>query len=809
MAENIQRSKGRSKAYRLDAGGAPAESGPFIGIVKNNIDPTRTGRIDVYIEYLSGPDEDNSDFWKPMSYISPFYGSTNPDSPETGTGGFTQNRHSYGMWFTPPDVGTKVICFFANGDPNQGYYVGSVVNPDAHHMVPAIGSTSTYVQESGPSSGFFANSTRLPTVEINDANPVTDDPRFFDFSKPIHSYQAGVLVQQGLISDNVRGTIGSHSYRESPSTVYGISTPGRPVYSGGYNDNNLESLLNADANNPGSVPVGSMKIIGRRGGHSFVMDDGDINGNDQLIRFRTAKGHQIILSDSGNTLYISHANGQTWIELGSQGTIDMFATNSVNIRSQGDINFHADKNINMNSKLATNVASDSIMNIESKQMQITADSSLLMYSEKFVGIKSDGSLSMQSAKAGSWDGGTGLTFKAGCIKLNSGGAPSVPKTTGIVRKKLPDVIFNQTNGWLAEAGKIDTVVSRAPTHEPYPLHDQGVAIVTDITNNIPTVPLNNTVATKVASIPDVEFDAIEAVDFEIQNKVDVSVGSIQPDQVTGMLAQASKNIPQNYNEISNELGVGKFGFSTDQLESAGYLKPGTKEFFITDAGTGNSDLNSVLGNPNVWTGKGDVENLPGLLADETLQDSVQADLYTKGLEDLKKNGVVTGQEAPEELAGLVSASSKFGAKNIKSWIEGKGDTTLETSINKEVKSAQYSVQLVDTKISDADKGFNTVETGSTTTTIRASVDTATTTIINNTKVQPPSYTRTAEETPVNPRRLALENQVNNITKVEIPAAKTKYLTANPDKKFKDFLQSAEYKALKEKRDSLNQQILNL
>jgi len=50
MADNIIKNRGRTAGYKLDRGGMPTESGPFIGIVKNNSDPNRTGRIQVYIE---------------------------------------------------------------------------------------------------------------------------------------------------------------------------------------------------------------------------------------------------------------------------------------------------------------------------------------------------------------------------------------------------------------------------------------------------------------------------------------------------------------------------------------------------------------------------------------------------------------------------------------------------------------------------------------------------------------------------------------------------------------------------------------
>jgi uncharacterized protein (DUF2345 family) len=61
------------------------------------------------------------------------------------------------------------------------------------------------------------------------------------------------------------------------------------------------------------------------------------------------------MSDDGQCLHIIHANGQSWVELGKEGTIDMYATNSVNIRTQGDLNLHADNNININAKNDLNI----------------------------------------------------------------------------------------------------------------------------------------------------------------------------------------------------------------------------------------------------------------------------------------------------------------------------------------------------------------------------------------------------------------------------------------------------------------------
>ena len=140
------------------------------------------------------------------------------------------NPTSYGMWFTPPDIGLTVICIFVNGDRSQGFYIGVVPEQGLGNMVPAIGSVPkpwADIQNQNQET-YFANASRLPVSEININNDgIFNDPRFFDQKKPVHGYLAQALFQQGLIEDLERGTIKSSSQRETPSAVFGISKIGR------------------------------------------------------------------------------------------------------------------------------------------------------------------------------------------------------------------------------------------------------------------------------------------------------------------------------------------------------------------------------------------------------------------------------------------------------------------------------------------------------------------------------------------------------------------------------------------------------
>jgi hypothetical protein len=740
MAENYSRSVGTPRAFKADKGGMPAESGPFIGEITNNVDPTRSGRVQVYIEYIAGPDKNNKDLWRTVSYITPFYGTTQQSAPQpTGPGSFTGNNQSYGFWGSAPDLGTKVICFFVDGDPSMGYYIGMPIQPGLNHMLPAIGSSEEYVDDSN--SPLFAGKKKLPVVEINNANPaIAENPRFFDQPKPVHSVLAGQMLSQGVIADPLLGPISSNSQRESPSACFGISTPGRPIYSGGLTSAQFQAAVAAN-----SLQANQASIIGRRGGHSLVMDDGDQEGEDNLVRFRTSGGHQIMMNDSElePTIHIMHSNGQTWIELGKEGTIDVYSSNSLNIRSAGEINMHADRNINFNSENGSiNMHAKTAMSLESASLSLTGTNSLLAYSKSMIGLKSDSALMLKS-NTGSWGAGSGLTLEAGCIKLNSGAAGDVPKAQEIPKRRLPDTKFDASQGWIPEPAAIETIVTRAPTHEPYAERGTGVNTTTNLSSaSANEVPLDTKTQEAVDKTTTTEITKIEKGDYEAQNSATSNVGKIAPTKVTGMLAQSSKLVPQKFNEISNTVGVGKFGFSAPELEDAGFLKPGTADFFLKDA---TSDLNTVLSSSSVWSGNQGINGVSDFLNNEAIQDLTKTDLFTKGLNGLQNAGIVTGLENEADLAGLVSGASKFGVDAVKKWTQGSailGQTfngALSGNItagqmNELVKGGQYAVNLTTQKISSEIQGFTTGLTGTTGTVIRSDIDTAVQTVIASQKV---------------------------------------------------------------------------
>jgi hypothetical protein len=266
---------------------------------------------------------------------------------------------------------------------------------------------------------------------------------------------------------------------------------------------------------------------------------------------------------------------------------------------------------------------------------------------------------------------------------------------------------------------------------------RGINNQTELQVSTAPIAVNGEIEARIASIQNVDFSPIQVKDFEVQAPANAAVGSIQPDQVTAMLAQRRVDASQNSTDLSED-GLGEYKLTPAQLEDAGLLKPGTVEFYLTG---GTATATDILTSPQVWTGQNGVNNVTALLSDRSLQASVQTQLYNQSLQQLRSAGVVTGSEDPVKLAGLVQAGSKYGADTVKNWIQGKvGDLDKDTEIGKLVRGGQYAVQLANQKISNALKGYSTTGIGSTSTVNRTGIDAAVSSVIGNAKVTTPNYT---------------------------------------------------------------------
>ena len=669
MATNNFKPKGQVNSSKQEAGGGVLRSLPVLGVVKNNIDANRSGRIQVYIADFGAPNPENNTSWTTVSYMSPFFGSTLPTASKDDYGTYVTNPSSYGMWFSPPDVGSTVVCIFINGDPNYGYYIGGVLDPELLQMIPAIGSSNEVVLNESEANS-YGGATRLPVTNLNTNNKsLADSILFLNTAKPVHSYTASIFSQQGLIRDNIRGPITSSALRESPSRVgWGVSTPGRPIYQGGFTDTNINSKADDT-----TVTNESLKVISRRGGHSIVMDDGTLSGKDNLVRIRTSLGHQITMSDDGQTLFIIHSNGQSYIELGKEGTIDMYATNSLNIRTQGDLNLHADNNININAKKDLNIAANNLKIGIEKDISFRAGANFSGYTLGNYSIKVNGTMSMGSSGEGSYASGAVMYINGSKINLNTGATSATPKEVPAMPVIAhTDTLFDNTKGWAAAPASLLSIVSRAPAHSPWSNANQGVDV--KVNNNAsaalpavpsPTVaaanattttaPNNPPTSATVASVP-----AMQGASTSLDKNVTAAM-------VSGVAASAAIKVPISITAGSSvatnalnqvTAAVGPLGLTPSMMENAQVLKAGSAPLVNSLISSGANTATAM--SSNLFTGLGGAVSLPAYAQNIPAQVSTQVTNFQQAQTALTTAGVITGKEAPGAIAGMVTAASQVG-----------------------------------------------------------------------------------------------------------------------------------------------------
>lgn len=350
--------------------------GPYLAEVIGHLDQTYMGSLRVRLIKVSmfgdstiGPPDDNAENETAIvKYASPFYGATTITST-TGQDAYPHTQQSYGFWAVPPDIGSKVLVIFVEGRRDMGYWIGCIQEPYMNFMVPD-GRASTEV--TSPATPENLKGKKLPTGEYNKALETTPlgDPT--QYTKPYNKDFTEVLEVQGLLDDEIRGTTTSSARREVPSAVFGMNTPGP-----------LDKRLEHPTQGVGVSGKKAEVPRSRLGGSSIVMDDGDdkfirathaadgpplyINkeageeGGDEtipqneLIRIRTRTGHQILLHNSEDLIYIANSRGTAWIELTSDGKIDIHADDSISIMTDQDINISATRDINMEAGRNVNI----------------------------------------------------------------------------------------------------------------------------------------------------------------------------------------------------------------------------------------------------------------------------------------------------------------------------------------------------------------------------------------------------------------------------------------------------------------------
>jgi putative chitinase len=333
--------------------------GPYEALVVSHLDPKRMGTLQVELlkNTAAGNQSEQSGQIVTVQYMTPFAGVT-PIDATTTKDDFQGTQKSYGMWMVPPSPGTKVLVMFAEGNIARGYWIGCIQDTYQNWMTPDPWAGSEYNN--------VDSTKKLPVGEYNKrlSSGLGTNPS--NYQKPVNTDFYTILGRQGLVDDDIRGSANSSGRRNIPSSVFGISTPGP-----------RDKRDGAPQSSIGTSESSTQTFTSILGGSSFVMDDGDERyirnsaaasdamvytdiiadpqattgiktiPKGECVRLRTRTGHQILMHNSEDLIYIGNAKGTSWIEMTANGKIDIFAQDSISIRTQVDLNISADRDINM------------------------------------------------------------------------------------------------------------------------------------------------------------------------------------------------------------------------------------------------------------------------------------------------------------------------------------------------------------------------------------------------------------------------------------------------------------------------------
>ena len=470
MAQDNQLGSKVPGSYKAsNASGANLNPGPYEAEVVNVLDTTRAGRLQVWIPDIGGGDKADPKNWYTLSYASPYAGMTSmpEENSKNTTNNYQNTRHTYGFWGNPPDVGNIVLCTFINGDPGRGYWFACTIDKLGKGMVPGIaGGPKDKMDVDNLVDASLSNSLTdesvWPLAEFQENQGINVSGQFMSVKKPPHEFQTKRYIAQGLDRDPLRGANSSSVQRDVPSSVFGISSPGRKLVGDTADNPDLQSKIAS-----GNVTEKDLYTIARKGGHTFVMDDGDFFGKNQLMRFRTTMGHEILMDDTDQMMYIINSEGSCWIELAGNGQMHIFTSSGFNVRSQGDINLHSDTSIRMHAGDSISMFAKNNIDINSQNYNQTSSSATVIYGAT-VQVGSSGALNLSADGVGSFKAGSTLQLTGSPLHLNTSTGPTVQQPTAIPQQVHDDTqLDGGTKLWTVQPGILNSIVTIAPTHEPW------------------------------------------------------------------------------------------------------------------------------------------------------------------------------------------------------------------------------------------------------------------------------------------------------------------------------------------------------
>lgn len=326
--------------------------GLTLGRVVSTDDPHQMGRLYVLCPELGDPPDLSPEEFTNLplcTYLAPFAGTTESDQARGPSDTYSQGPLTYGMWAIPKR-GSIVGVMCLNGNTNQRVWVGSIYDQNSVNTLPH----GRYFYE--------GDGGQIPHPQGAPYGPVTATEHPI---QPIYDNQTQAFNSRlGNFEWRTRGAdfqnaavIGDDTFQPSPCNLEDDSEVEFKQEDG--TTITITQGLSAARDNEGAYD-NQVYSWTTPGFHSISMDDRQINCR---VKFRTSAGHQIIMDDTNERIYINTAKGNNWIEIDEDGSIDIFSTEKISATGK-HINFTAEETIRLYGKHGVHIKSDTEIRVQ-------------------------------------------------------------------------------------------------------------------------------------------------------------------------------------------------------------------------------------------------------------------------------------------------------------------------------------------------------------------------------------------------------------------------------------------------------------
>jgi hypothetical protein len=370
---------------------------------------------------------------------------------------------AYGMWAIPK-VGSQVAVVCIDGNPMTRMYFGCVFDQFTPHTMPH----GRFMYDDHPELE-KAGSDPAPYGPYTSAEkfiqPLATNLKqaFGNVGEPNHEFRSRAadytvsrldISQLNQTYSKVQDDKDIHHEDWTSTQGYQVSRTD-PNAPSSFTDRNYDSMVYSFTS-PGF--------------HSLSMDDRQENCR---IRLRTTSGHQIIMDDTNERIYIATAKGNNWIELDQDGNIDIFTANKLNIHAAKEINMTSDETIRLYGKKGVHIKSDDELRVDvAKDIHVKTAQNLRIHSTQATFVQADGALHIKTADTMYAEAASALNVKSGAaLNLQSGAATNILAGGDIIGTGSA-VHFNGPGAGSATAAtaaseQLAFWTNRVPDHEPW------------------------------------------------------------------------------------------------------------------------------------------------------------------------------------------------------------------------------------------------------------------------------------------------------------------------------------------------------